>query len=266
MEAEQDAPEVDLEELSRYIADRTGIPAEVVARVLEAETEYLVERGISPRRSSNGAEHEPPGFTSAHRVPGPKVLLGPGRHGEGRRQVHSRSSNRNHPRMESGVDQSRVIMRAPRIRRMSAMPPVVRAVVFVAVVVLGGAGCSGGDRGNREAAIPDAQLLPAGPSGTIEAHVRARPWASSKVNGQAWGRIWLEKTRSPQDRDGRGEDAYRWAIRACDAVRNGGQTPQAMVRRVRDEGRFTAQGAKVIVTAALGALCPERTVLSQLPP
>jgi hypothetical protein len=46
MDAEQAAPEVDLEELSRYIADRTGIPAEVVARVLEAETEYLIERGI----------------------------------------------------------------------------------------------------------------------------------------------------------------------------------------------------------------------------
>jgi hypothetical protein len=47
MDAEQGAPEVDLEELSRYIADRTGIPAEVVARVLEAETEYLIERGIA---------------------------------------------------------------------------------------------------------------------------------------------------------------------------------------------------------------------------
>jgi hypothetical protein len=47
MEPEQGAPSVDLEELSRYIADRTGIPAEVVARVLQAETEYLVERGIA---------------------------------------------------------------------------------------------------------------------------------------------------------------------------------------------------------------------------
>jgi hypothetical protein len=47
MDTEQGAPEVDLEELSRYIADRTGIPAEVVARVLEAETEYLIERGIA---------------------------------------------------------------------------------------------------------------------------------------------------------------------------------------------------------------------------
>ena len=33
--------------LSRYIADRTGIPVEVVARVLEAEMEYLIERGIA---------------------------------------------------------------------------------------------------------------------------------------------------------------------------------------------------------------------------
>jgi hypothetical protein len=47
MEPEQSAPEVDLEKLSRYIADRTGIPAEVVARVLQAETEYLVEQGIA---------------------------------------------------------------------------------------------------------------------------------------------------------------------------------------------------------------------------
>jgi hypothetical protein len=47
MDTEQGAPEVDLEELSRYIADRTGIPAEVVARVLQAETEYLIERGIA---------------------------------------------------------------------------------------------------------------------------------------------------------------------------------------------------------------------------
>jgi hypothetical protein len=41
------APEVDPEELSRYIADRTGIPVEVVARVLEAEMDYLIERGIA---------------------------------------------------------------------------------------------------------------------------------------------------------------------------------------------------------------------------
>jgi hypothetical protein len=47
MDAEHGAPEVDLEKLSGYIADRTGIPAEVVARVLEAETEYLIERGIA---------------------------------------------------------------------------------------------------------------------------------------------------------------------------------------------------------------------------
>jgi hypothetical protein len=47
MDAEQDAPHVDMEELTTYIADRTGIPAEVVARVLDAETDYLVERGIA---------------------------------------------------------------------------------------------------------------------------------------------------------------------------------------------------------------------------
>jgi hypothetical protein len=47
MEPDPSAPEVDTEELSRYIADRTDIPVEVVARVLEAEMEYLVERGIA---------------------------------------------------------------------------------------------------------------------------------------------------------------------------------------------------------------------------
>jgi hypothetical protein len=47
MDPDPGAPEVDPEELSRYIADRTGIPVEVVARVLEAEMEYLIERGIA---------------------------------------------------------------------------------------------------------------------------------------------------------------------------------------------------------------------------
>ena len=47
MEPDPSAPEVDTEELSRYIADRTDIPVEVVARVLEAEMEYLIERGIA---------------------------------------------------------------------------------------------------------------------------------------------------------------------------------------------------------------------------
>jgi hypothetical protein len=47
MDPDPSAPEVDPEELSRYIGDRTDIPVEVVARVLEAEMEYLVERGIA---------------------------------------------------------------------------------------------------------------------------------------------------------------------------------------------------------------------------
>jgi hypothetical protein len=47
MDPDPSAPEVDPEELSRCIADRTGIPVEVVARVLEAEMEYLIERGIA---------------------------------------------------------------------------------------------------------------------------------------------------------------------------------------------------------------------------
>jgi hypothetical protein len=157
-------------------------------------------------------------------------------------------------------------MRTLRIRRISVMPPLVRAVVLVAVVsvvALTAAGC-GGDRGDREAAIPDAQLLRPEPPPTLEAHVRARPWASSRARIQAWGSIWREQTRNPKDREGRGIDATNWAIRTCDAVRNGGQTPRVMVRRVRDVGRFTEQGAKVIVTAALSTLCPGRTLLSPL--
>ena len=47
MDPDPDAPVVDPEELSRYIADRTGIPVEVVMRVLDAEMEYLIERGIA---------------------------------------------------------------------------------------------------------------------------------------------------------------------------------------------------------------------------
>jgi hypothetical protein len=35
-----------------------------------------------------------------------------------------------------------------------------------------------------------------------------------------------------------------------------------MVRRVRDEAKFTKQGATVIVTAALRALCPANSPLS----
>jgi hypothetical protein len=133
------------------------------------------------------------------------------------------------------------------------------AIVAILAVVLTVAGCGGGD---QQPAIPEAQLLPSGPGPTLEPRVRARPWASSRWHGQAWGRIWREETRNPKDREGRGIDAYNLAIRTCDAVRNGGQTAQAMLRRVRDQGRFTEQGAGVIVTAALGTLCPEDSPLS----
>jgi hypothetical protein len=92
--------------------------------------------------------------------------------------------------------------------------------------------------------------------------VLARPWASSKAAGQAFGEIWRKEIRNSQDR--RGIDAYNWAGRTCDAVRNGGQTPEAMMQRVHDEGRFTRQGARVIVSAALRALCPARGASAQL--
>jgi Protein of unknown function (DUF732) len=164
------------------------------------------------------------------------------------------------------VSQPRGTTRIPRTRWMRATPPALRAIVMVtalSVLVLVAASCGGS---GRQEAIPDAQLLPSGPSPTIEAHIRARPWASSKAAGEAFGGIWREETHNPKDRDDRGIDAYKWAGRTCDAVRNGGQTPEAMVRRVHDEGRFTEQGAKVIVSAALAALCPERTGLTQPSP
>jgi hypothetical protein len=73
MDAEQGAPYVDLQELSRYIADRTGIPAEVVARVLQAESEYLIERGIA-QAEQDGAEHEIPGLHQRPQRVRPEVI------------------------------------------------------------------------------------------------------------------------------------------------------------------------------------------------
>jgi hypothetical protein len=168
--------------------------------------------------------------------------------------------------MESAVSQPRGTMRMPRTRAMRATPSISCPMAIVAalvVVALAVAGCGGDD---RQQTIPDAQLLPSGPPPTIEAHIRARPWASSKAAGQAFGRIWRQETRNPKDRDGRGIAAYNWAGRTCDAVRNGGQTSEAMVHRVRDKGRFTEAGAGVIVKAALQALCPEQDRLNQPPP
>jgi Protein of unknown function (DUF732) len=134
-------------------------------------------------------------------------------------------------------------------------------VAVLPVVTVMAAGCSGGDR--EEATIPEEQLLLSEPPPTIEPHIRARPWASSKARGQAFGTIWRKETRNPKDRDGRGIDAWTWAGRTCDAVSNGGQTSEAMVQRVHDEGGFTRQGARVIVSAALSALCPAQGASTQ---
>lgn len=158
--------------------------------------------------------------------------------------------------MERPVNQSRETMSAPRtlpIHATPVLPGRMAIVAILTVVILTVPGCG---EDSNEVVIPDAQLLP-GPPPTIEAQVRARPWAGSRWRGQAWGSVWREETHNPKDREGRGIDAYKWAIGTCDAVRNGGQTAEAMVRRVRDHGRFTEQGARVIVTAALGTLCPE---------
>jgi Protein of unknown function (DUF732) len=153
-----------------------------------------------------------------------------------------------------------------RIGWASAAPVVLRASVLaaaLAALVLVLAGCDGGDR-DQAASVSDAWLTGSGPPATVEASVKARPWASSQPAGQAFGRIWREETRNPRDLNGHGIDAYRWAIRTCDAVRSGGQSPEAMVRRVRDgKPRFTEQGAQVIVSAALRALCPEDDTPSQ---
>jgi Protein of unknown function (DUF732) len=161
------------------------------------------------------------------------------------------------------VNQSKGTMRAPPSPGKGTTPLMLRAIVIVAAFVLTVAGCGGSD---HQQTIPDAQLLPSGPPPTIEAHIRARPWASSKAAGQAFGRVWREETRAPRDRDGRGIDAYNWGVRTCDAVRKDGQSPEAMVRRVREQANFTQQGATVIVTAALRALCPDQATLSPLRP
>jgi Protein of unknown function (DUF732) len=150
------------------------------------------------------------------------------------------------------------MLRTPATRAISRPLAIVAALI---VVILAVASCGGGD---RQQTIPNAQLLPSGPPPTIEAHVLARPWASSKAAGQAFGEIWRKEIRNSQDR--RGIDAYNWAGRTCDAVRNGGQTPEAMMQRVHDEGRFTRQGARVIVSAALRALCPAQGASAQLLP
>jgi hypothetical protein len=134
-------------------------------------------------------------------------------------------------------------------------------VAILAVVILTMAGC-GAATGSRPFPTPSCCHLGQLPRSRPMCGP-ARPWASSRWHGQAWGRIRREETRNPKDREGRGIDAYKWAIRTCDAIRNGGQTAQAMLRRVRDQGRFTEQGARVIVTAALGTLCPAG---SPLPP
>jgi Protein of unknown function (DUF732) len=155
--------------------------------------------------------------------------------------------------MERAVSQSRRTMRMLRTPATGAISRSLAIVAALIVVILAVASCGGGD---RQQTIPNAELLPSGPPPTIEAHVLARPWASSKEAGQAFGRIWRKEIRNPKDRNGRGIAVYNWAGRTCDAVRNGDKAPEATVQRVHEEGRFTRQGARVIVSAALRAFCP----------
>jgi len=77
------------------------------------------------------------------------------------------------------------------------VPLVLRAVAVLTAVVLA-AGCTGGD---PQPAAGDTDF---GPPPSIEASVLARPWASSKAAGQAFGRIWRAETRDPRDLERRG--------------------------------------------------------------
>jgi hypothetical protein len=152
------------------------------------------------------------------------------------------------------VNQSREPLPAPLVRRAS----VIVAVFATLVVVL--AGCDRGDH-DQTSSLFDAWPPPSGPPATAEGYVQVRPWASSEASGKAFGSLWLRETRDESTLQHGGGDAYKWAIRTCDAVRIHGQSPQAMVRAVRignsqDKVRFTEQDAKVVVTAALRALCP----------
>lgn len=168
--------------------------------------------------------------------------------------VHSRPSNGNH-RHEEGrepvqVNHPHTAYQGDAGDAVSLAPLAI--VAALVVVILAVASCDGGD---RQQTIPQRATAAIRATPTIEAHVRVRP-GRAQDQDQAWGGIWREQTRMPKDREGRGIDAANWAMRTRDAVRNGGQTLEAMAQRIHDEGRFTRQGARVIVSAALSALCP----------
>lgn len=144
------------------------------------------------------------------------------------------------------MTQSRVPVRTPLGRWVGATPVLLRIALTLAALALTVAACDG--RGGGGASSSDdglAEYMQATRGGLIKL---------DQANGMAFGQIWRQETHDKRDLQ-RGVDAYKWAIRTCQAVIDG-QTPEAMVRQVRDSG-FTEPGARVVVTAALRALCPE---------
>jgi hypothetical protein len=141
------------------------------------------------------------------------------------------------------------------MRMTASLRRTIVTVVMLTAVALMTAGCSGGDRGGSH--------HPRGAVASLRAtsdHRAAYPgsaWASSKARGQAFGTIWRKVTRNPKDRDGRGIDAWTWAGRTCDAVRNGGQT-----RRRWCSGSTMRAGSP---SRAPGSSCRPRSVRYALP-
>jgi hypothetical protein len=118
------------------------------------------------------------------------------------------------------VNQSREPLPAPLVRRAS----VIVAVFATLVVVL--AGCDRGDH-DQTSSLFDAWPPPSGPPATAEGYVQVRPWASSEASGKAFGSLWLRETRDESTLQHGGGDAYKWAIRTCDA-----RVPQFVGTRV----------------------------------
>jgi hypothetical protein len=136
-----------------------------------------------------------------------------------------------------------------------------RILALVAALAVTVAACDG--RGSTANTFSRASASADGMAEYVQ-YTRGGRIKLNQVNGMAFGRLWRQETRDKRELQ-RGVDAYKWAIRTCQAVIDG-QTPEAMVRAIHDDvgvdqrgrpARFSKQGARVIVTAALRALCPD---------
>jgi hypothetical protein len=130
-----------------------------------------------------------------------------------------------------------------------------RIVLALAVLALPIAACDGNGRDASTSKGRLAEPVQASPWTSAEVRGKAFPWASSQVRGQAFGALWRQGTHDKRDLE-RSIDAYKWAIRTCQAVIVDHQTPETMVRQVEAAG-FTGPGARMVVTAALRGMCPE---------